>query len=146
MRFRFIQDFFLWLRLQPISGRLPAIPGLPASSGTLKNLDGAPMPFTPANVPAEEFVTKTRGLVSRFFELPLAQRLVNYSLRKALGLPAPAPVLIVMLETEARDQLTELLTDPTIKSLAEEFLREFGDVDYEVCSADIVLNAKKPVA
>jgi hypothetical protein len=33
--------------------------------------------------------------------------------------------------------------DPTIKSLAEEFLREFGDVDYEMFSADIVLNAKK---
>jgi hypothetical protein len=40
----------------------------------------------------------------------------------------------------------QLLTDPTIKSLAEEFLREFGDVDYVVYSADIVLNAKKPVA
>jgi hypothetical protein len=34
----------------------------------------------PANVPAEEFVNKTRGLVSRFFELPLAQKLVDYSL------------------------------------------------------------------
>jgi hypothetical protein len=40
----------------------------------------------------------------------------------------------------------QLLTDPTIKSLAEEFLREFRDVDYELFSADIVLNAKKPVA
>jgi hypothetical protein len=40
----------------------------------------------------------------------------------------------------------QLVTDPAIKSLAEEFLREFGDVDYEVFSADIVLNAKKPEA
>ncbi|KAJ7883803.1 hypothetical protein B0H13DRAFT_2046304 [Mycena leptocephala] len=103
----------------------------------------------PANLSAEEFVNKTQGLVSRFFALPIAQKLVNYSLwtqndtnaanRKGLGLPAPDPVLMVMLETE-------LVTDPAIKSLAEEFLREFGDIDYEVFSADIVLNAKKPEA
>jgi hypothetical protein len=34
----------------------------------------------PANVPAEEFVNKTRGLVRSFFKLPLAQKLVNYFL------------------------------------------------------------------
>ncbi|KAJ7815918.1 hypothetical protein B0H13DRAFT_2137524, partial [Mycena leptocephala] len=116
------------------------------------------VPFPPGGEHGHliEFVNKTRGLVSRFFELPLAQKLVNYSLwtrndtnaskRKALGLPDTDSVLMVMFETALTHcHYLQLLTDPTIKSLAEEFLREFGDVDYEVCSADIVVNAKKPV-
>jgi hypothetical protein len=39
----------------------------------------------PANLSAEEFVNKTQGLVSRFFALPIAQKLVNYSLVRLMS-------------------------------------------------------------
>ncbi|KAJ7920057.1 hypothetical protein B0H13DRAFT_1867961 [Mycena leptocephala] len=58
---------------------------------------------------------------------------------RAIGLPEPEPMLVVVFETETRDALLELTTEPSVRTLVGEAMREL-DVhnDSSVFAADVI--------
>ncbi|KAJ6452392.1 hypothetical protein C8R47DRAFT_1169191 [Mycena vitilis] len=102
---------------------------------------------------ANGFHAKFEGLFARLRALPSSQNILKHSLwmqnkimdneLRALGLPAPPPVFVIMIEAETKDRLMEMTADPEIKALVAESVRELGDPECDVFSADVVTKINK---
>ncbi|KAF7348876.1 hypothetical protein MVEN_01407700 [Mycena venus] len=104
----------------------------------------------PAHLSAEEFREKLEGIVDRFLALPIAEeKALKYSMYipnenfstnfRALGFPAPEPVVVVILDTDTEQSLVEMTTDSTVKTLVADAIRDLSiHLDSWIFSADVV--------
>ncbi|KAJ7776235.1 hypothetical protein B0H16DRAFT_1003236 [Mycena metata] len=95
----------------------------------------------PARLPPEEFSRELEGVVDRCLALPICQRVLvrhsmlvpskigtdlqdNDGLLRALGLPTPEAVVVIIAEVESPDDFAEFFTD---EFLVKEVVKEVKD-------------------
>ncbi|KAJ6474529.1 hypothetical protein DFH09DRAFT_1293563 [Mycena vulgaris] len=111
----------------------------------------------PSHLSKTQFEEKMEALMNGVIALPIAQRnmlkfemfMTNSTLDshiKALGLPAPHPTVVVAVEYESWDHVTEVAGDATVKRLIGAANAEFG-FHLESCTfgADVVTKIDKTV-
>ncbi|KAJ6526774.1 hypothetical protein B0H19DRAFT_1196950 [Mycena capillaripes] len=110
---------------------------------------------SPAHLSPDNFQKKVEALVDRFLALPIAQqKLLKFSMYvpnqnmathlRALGLRAPEPVIMVMVDTETEEAFIETATDSAVKTIVADAIRDLGmDAHSLIFSADVVSKVKK---